>query len=70
MGRGQNCTYATVALVAGLAIGTGLSKVDIKNKIRASLSFKLAPHWINGSNERQINILSPLVDFGNPPNLP
>lgn len=51
IGRRQNCTYATVALVVELAIGAGLSRVDTKHTIRASLSFKLAPDWINDSNE-------------------
>ena len=41
--RGQNCTYATVALVAEVAIGTGLSKVDIKHTSRFPLSLRLAP---------------------------
>lgn len=46
MGEGRKCTYATVALVAGLAIveggWTGLSKVDTKITSRVSPSFRLA----------------------------
>lgn len=59
MGRRQNCTYATVALVAELAIGTGLSKVDRKHRIRASLSFELAPQWINDSKNAKYLVDSP-----------
>lgn len=72
MGEGRKCTYATVALVAGLAIveggWTGLSKVDIKITSRVSPSFRLALDRSMVQRDSKYLVSLGICKF--PPNLP